>query len=112
MLLVLSRPHMSRASSVAFLLSELSVLSWGSLFVPPLVGRSRRAVLTCLQPSSLKTMPGEKYNITSTVELPNDPERRHYPRFGLGASPFARTSSSPSREPAHPLLRAPTQACT
>merc|ERR1711939_539117 len=39
---------------------------------------------TCLQPSSLKTMPGEKYNITSTVELPNDPERRHYPRFGLG----------------------------
>ena len=32
-------------------------------------------------------MPGDLYSITSTVALPNDPDGRSYPRFGLGASP-------------------------
>ncbi|GAA5894384.1 hypothetical protein JCM8208_006218 [Rhodotorula glutinis] len=29
-------------------------------------------------------MPGDLYSITSTIDLPNDPEGRSYPRFGLG----------------------------
>jgi len=81
------RPPMSRTFDVALCLSAIQPV----VVSPPLRARSprrKRLVPLVSRPHHLTTMPGDLYSITSTVALPNDPESRSYPRFGLGASPF------------------------